>query len=165
VTAVRTRRLLPILLALVLPLAAARSASADATAFLGFTTDPTNRSARGFAIGIGLLIVGFEFEYAHSTENLDEAAPSLGTGMFNGLLQTPFPIGRLQLYATAGGGFYRERLATAQETNIAVNVGGGAKITLVGPVRLRLDYRLFRLSGSPLHSRTHRFYAGVNLKF
>jgi len=32
-------------------------------------------------------------------------------------------------------------------------------------VRLRLDYRVFTLSGNPRHPRPQRFYAGINLKF
>ncbi len=83
----------------------------------------------------------------------------------NGLLQTPLAVAGAQLYVTAGAGLYRERLAGASETSLAVNVGGGAKIRLVGPLRLRLDYRLFSLRGDPLHDRYHRFYAGANVGF
>jgi hypothetical protein len=68
------------------------------------------------------------------------------------------------LYAQRGGG-YRERLLTRQETSFATNVGGGAKIRLAGPLRLRVDYRVFRLQGDPLHSTYQRFYIGANLKF
>ena len=83
--------------------------------------------------------------------------------MFNGMIMTP--TSGVQLYATAGGGFYRERLLEQQETHFGTNVGGGAKITLVGPLRLRLDYRVFNLRGSPLHRSPHRFYAGANIAF
>jgi len=60
---------------------------------------------------------------------------------------------------------YRERLGGSSETSLAVNLGGGAKIRLLGPLRLRLDYRLFSLRGDPLHDRYHRLYAGANLGF
>ena len=33
-----------------------------------------------------------------------------------------------------------------QETGFGTNVGGGVKIDLVGPLRLRLDYRVFKLT-------------------
>jgi hypothetical protein len=36
---------------------------------------------------------------------------------------------------------------------------------LIGPVRLRVDYRVFRLGSGALHSPAHRIYAGLNLKF
>ncbi len=140
-------------------------ASADVTAFLGATTTPSNRTVKGLAGGAGLLIVGFEFEYANTSEDLPMSAPQLRTFMFNGLAQTPVPIGGMQFYATAGGGFYRETLVSLSETSVGMNIGGGVKINLAGPLRLRLDYRVFNLSGSPLHPRPQRFYAGLNLKF
>jgi opacity protein-like surface antigen len=140
-------------------------ASADVTAFLGTNPTPVNRVTTGFGVGIGLVIVGFEFEYGHTRENLDELAPSLRTYMFNGLLQTPIPIAGLQFYATAGGGLYRETLDDDSETSVGINVGGGVKISLAGPLRLRLDYRVFTLQGDPRHSKPQRFYAGLNIKF
>jgi hypothetical protein len=39
------------------------------------------------------------------------------------------------------------------------------KINLAGPLRLRVDYRVFNLHGSPRHTPVQRWYAGVNLKF
>ncbi len=39
------------------------------------------------------------------------------------------------------------------------------KIKLAGPLRLRLDYRVFLLRGSPLYEKPQRFYAGINLGF
>ena len=70
--------------------ARAAPARADITAFIGANTTPANRPVRGFAVGTGLLIVGFEFEYAHDERRSRGArAPSLKTGMGNVLLQTP----------------------------------------------------------------------------
>jgi hypothetical protein len=152
-------------IAVLLVLVPATPAVADATAFIGTTTTPANRTVKGLAIGMGLLIVGFEFEFASTGETPDEAAPSLRTGMGNVLLQTPFPIAGMQFYFTTGAGGYRERLGSLQETHVGFNSGGGAKITLLGPVRARLDYRVFNLRGEPLHSVVHRVYAGVNLAF
>lgn len=153
------------LLAAVVLAAVPRPASADATAFLGLTTTPSNRSTPGFALGFGLLIVGFEFEYSSAAEDAQAGVPSLRTGSFNGLLQTPVAIMGMQFYGTAGAGIYREVLASAATTNAAINVGGGVKINVFGPIRLRIDYRVFKLSGTPLYSHTQRLYAGLNLKF
>jgi opacity protein-like surface antigen len=170
----RTPSASSLLIALALVLGTATSAFADLTAFLGRTATPEARTAQGFAIGTGLLIVGFEFEYGSTGEVLaatsDAAAdaPAIKTYMFNGLLQTPVPIARMQFYGTLGGGAYRETLSTDpgnDGTNFGTNVGGGAKISLVGPLRLRLDYRVFSLRGTPRQSTVQRFYAGVNLKF
>ena len=142
------------------------TASADFTAFLGVNPTPANRVVTGLSGGVGLLIVGFEFEYANTKEEADELAPGLRTFMFNGLLQTPFPIGGMQFYGTAGGGVFRESLNDDSETNVGINVGGGVKMNLAGPLRLRLDYRVFTLRGSDVrHSKPQRFYAGLNLKF
>ena len=140
-------------------------ASADVTAFIGTNSTPSNRLAKGLAVGTGLLIVGFEFEYAHTNEDVAQEAPSLRTFMFNGLLQTPVPIARMQFYGTLGGGVFRETRDDLSETNLGINVGGGVKMTLAGPLRLRLDYRVHTLHGSPLYTNPKRFYAGVNLKF
>jgi len=152
----------------------AAPAYADFTAFLGRTTTPEPRNARGLAIGTGLLIVGFEFEYASTDEDLtplpapDFLAPSLKTYMFNGLLQTPVPIARMQFYGTLGGGVYHETVSTqpnGDETNFGTNIGGGVKITLVGPIRLRIDYRVFNLNGNPTLKRYQRVYGGLSLSF
>ena len=140
-------------------------AFADVTAFIGSTTTPANRAVKGLALGVGLLIVGFEFEFAETGEVLADAAPSLRTGMGNVLLQSPIPVAGMQFYLTTGTGMYRERLGTLQETNFGFNSGGGAKITLLGPIRARLDYRVFKLRGEPLHAVVHRVYAGLNFAF
>jgi hypothetical protein len=140
-------------------------AHADLTAFLGVNPTPVNRPVRGIAVGAGLLIVAFEFEYANTSEDEIKAGPELQTYMGNGLLQTPIPIAGMQFYATAGGGVYRESLLDNGTTNVGVNVGGGVKMSLAGPLRLRIDYRVFTLSGSPRHDNPQRFYVGLNLKF
>ncbi len=138
---------------------------ADLTAFIGVTPTPVNRPARGFALGVSLLFVGFEVEYSDTAEEASNTAPSLRTGMFNGLVQSPLPLGGVQFYATAGLGLYRERQGADQHTNLAGNVGGGVKLTLAGPLRLRLDYRVFTLRGPARVSKPQRIYAGLNLRF
>jgi opacity protein-like surface antigen len=152
----------------------AAPASADLTGFLGRTTTPSSRTVKGLAIGTGLLIVGFEFEYAATDEDLEVAsgaaniAPATKTFMFNGLLQTPVPIARMQFYGTAGAGVYHETLSTRpsdDSTNFGTNLGGGVKITLAGPLRVRLDYRVFSFRGTPRQTTAQRLYAGINLKF
>jgi hypothetical protein len=159
------RRYLTLVAATVVLLTAPQPAAADITAFLGLTPTPDTRAVRGLAFGFGVLVVGFEFEYSRAIEDATEGLPSLQTGSGNLLVQTPIEVSGVQFYGTIGGGVYRERLLTAQETHFTTNLGGGAKIRLVGPLRLRLDYRLFRLQGSPLHSTYNRFYAGANLAF
>jgi hypothetical protein len=141
-----------------------RPAFADATAFIGATTTPANRLAKGFAVGTGLVIVGFEFEYSVTSEDLTAAAPSLKAGSGNVLLQAPLP--GFQPYVTTGLSIYHESLgASYGHTGVAPNVGAGLKVTLIGPVRLRVDYRVFKLGSGALYSPAHRVYAGLNLSF
>jgi hypothetical protein len=139
-------------------------ASADATLFLGTTISPDKRAVRGLAAGVSLLVVGFEFEYATIGEDETMRLPSLKTTSGNVFVQT-FGLTGFQLYATTGAGMYRERLESAQETAFVLNNGGGVKITLVGPIRARIDYRIFNLRGNPRHSKIQRIYAGANLAF
>jgi hypothetical protein len=146
-------------------LAAAPQAFADATIFIGSTSTPAARQVRGFAFGGGILVLGFEFEYSDTREDVLEAAPSLRTGMGNILLQTPVAIHGFQPYFTSGAGAYRESLNGESETQLGGNVGGGLKMRLAGPLRARFDYRVFRLRGAPLHEVVHRLYVGANLSF
>jgi hypothetical protein len=138
-------------------------AAADVTAFLGFSPTPETRPTRGFAFGMNFLIVGVEFEYANTKEKEDPLAPGLVTSMFNGIVSTPTT--GIQFYGTLGGGIYRERFGDETETSFGTNIGGGAKLTLAGPLRLRIDYRVFNLRGGAVHKTPQRFYAGLNLRF
>jgi len=145
-------------------LGAPAPAAADITAFLGASQTPKNRAAKGLAVGITVIAVGLEFEYAEISEKVSADAPRLRTGMVNALLQTP--TSGAQLYATAGAGLYRESLTGGpSETSTGVNIGGGLKMGLLGPLKLRVDYRFFKLQGDAAHSKLHRVYAGVTASF
>ena len=158
----RNRLVLFLFLAL-LPAAPAR---ADITGFIGANTTPETRQVRGGALGFGVLIIGAEFEYAFTPDDPTATAPSLKTGMGNVILQTPVAIYRFQPYFTTGGGFYQEELGTTHsDSGFGLNTGGGVKISLAGPIRLRVDYRVFKLGSGALNSPAHRIYAGLNLKF
>jgi hypothetical protein len=146
----------------------ASPAFADATAFLGVHTNPDRQQVRGFAGGVSLLVVGFEGEYANAGEDETDGIPSLRTISGNVFAQTPFPILGMRFYATTGVGVYREEVDAIdhEETNVVFNTGGGVKISLLGPLRARLDYRVLKLRGEPLReSVVHRVYAGLNLAF
>jgi len=152
-------------LAILMTALGSTQAFADITGFIGTNTTPENRRVTGVAVGGGLLIFGFEFEYGSSPESAEDLAPSLRTGMGNVLLQTPFAIFGFQPYFTTGGGVYHESIDTRSQTGFGLNTGGGVKVSLAGPVRLRLDYRIFNLGDEAFESPAHRFYAGLNLKF
>jgi hypothetical protein len=151
--------------ALVLLVGCAAPAWADVTAFIGANTTPANRQVRGGAFEFGIVVVGVELEYAFTPDDPAAGAPSLKTGTGNLLLQTPVAIFGFQPYFTTGGGFYQEELGLHSDTGFAFDTGGGVKVSLAGPLRLRVDYRIFKLGSSALYSPTHRIYAGLNLKF
>jgi opacity protein-like surface antigen len=178
----RVRLLAP--LSVLLLLVSARPADADLTAFIGAQSNPSTRMTRGLSAGSGFLIVAFEGEYAQTSSDevcaavLDsDCAPSVRTVMFNGLVQTPRGVlPKVQLYGTVGGGYYRVRYEAfdVQDTGFGTNVGGGVKIDLVGPLRVRIDYRIFRLGEERNFDPTEefdeartaqRFYVGANLAF
>src|SRR5918912_2345416 len=145
--------------------AAAAPARADVTAFLGANTTPANRQVRGGALEFGIVVVGVELEYAFTPDDPAASAPSVKTGTGNLILQTPVAIFGFQPYFTTGGGFYQEELALHSDTGFAFDTGGGVKVSLAGPLRVRIDYRVFKLGSGALYSPTHRIYAGLNLKF
>ena len=140
-------------------------ARADITAFLGLSPTPERHTVKGFSGGLSLVIVGFEFEYSHLGEDTPQALPGLKTYSANVLIQTPIEVKGTQFYATAGAGGYQEYLGPREETYASLNFGGGIKVRVLGPVRLRLDYRVFQLKGQPLYPTYQRFYAGANFAF
>lgn len=154
-------------LAVIALLLLAAPARADITGFIGANLTPTNRQVLGGAFGIGLLVIGFEGEYAFTPDDPKASAPSLTTGMGNVLLQTPRGLGPVQVYGTIGAGAYRERFDVVDEstTNFGTNFGGGVKISLLGPLRVRVDYRIFKLSGDAVYETPQRLYVGANLAF
>jgi hypothetical protein len=157
------RHLRLLVLALLLS-AFAAPAYADLTFIVGSNQTPSGRVVKGFALGGGGMIAT-EFEYANNGENLEEATPGLRTFQGNFLVQTPFPVAGFQPYATAGIGYYRERLDTQQESGLAFNSGVGIKRNIFGPLKVRFDYRVLKLRGEPLYGTVHRVYSGVHLAF
>jgi hypothetical protein len=167
-----------LLIALALTVSA-RPALADATLFIGTSNvssadNASRQTTRGFAVGAGVLIVGVEFEYASTAEDEERLGPSLRTGVGNVYVQTPIAIAGMQFYATTGGGLYREKSTAGtagdiQKTGFTSNTGGGVKISLLGPLKARVDYRIFRLLGDkPLPTwgaTVQRLYAGASVGF
>jgi hypothetical protein len=159
----RARRVL-VLAGLVLA-AGAPPAHADLTVFAGLQNAPEVRPATGIGLGFGLLLLGWEVEIARAAQDTAQLAPSIASGTASVYVQNPLPINGVQFYAIAGAGFYRERLGDLYEhDDVHVAVGGGAKIALAGPFKLRLDYRLFKLRDARADN-PQRVYAGVTLAF
>ena len=155
-------------LAFLVLLGTAGPAQADLTVFAGLQNQPSIRPTTGIALGVGLLVLGWEVEVARVTEESDEGAPSIATGTGSLYVQNPIPISGVQFYGIAGAGVFRERSTQLpdayQETNVHLAIGGGAKIALAGPLKLRLDYRIFKLRNS-VAKNPQRVYAGLALSF
>ncbi len=161
----RAGRTLPLALLALLVGAVPGRAFADLTVFAGGTST-ISRASGGAALGLSLQPVGLEFEFATAPARRAAGKPALHTGLFNLLVGTPFRAGgRIQVYGSVGGGMYRERLEEYTRTNLAVSGGGGVYLSLAGPFRLRVDYRLFALRGDAFHRRPRRAYAGLDLAF
>ena len=147
--------------------AAATPARADATLFAGVATSATvaaSRPSLGIAFGRCPGVFGFELEYAGG---LGDAA--VRTVVVNLLLQTRLPIHRVQFYGLGGFGVYGE---TGSGEIASGDIGMGAKITLSGPLKLRLDYRVFLLGASPdasaglvIGRHPQRLSAGLSFAF
>ena len=153
------------LLAFVLLLASSWPARADLTVFAGLQNAPVVRPATGISLGFGLLLIGWEVEIARVSERLEDLAPSVSTGTGSVYVQNPIPISGVQFYALAGAGVYRERLDVIyQQTDVHIALGGGAKVALAGPLKLRLDYRYFKLRDARAEN-PQRLYAGLTLAF
>jgi len=142
----------------------AAPAYADLTFIVGTNRTPDSNAVKGFAIAGGRMIAT-EFEYANNGENLEKVVPGLRTFMGNLLVQTPIAVAGFQPYATAGLGYYRERLDTHQESGFGFNSGVGFKAKVFGPLMARVDYRVLKLRGEPLFGTVHRVYSGVHLAF
>ena len=140
-------------------------ALADLTAFIGANATPTNRPVRGFAGRRELSHPGVRVRVREHDRRsrYRRPVPSNRDG------QSP------RADALSGFGIavlrhgWRRTLSRAPRRSPGDPRGrehrGGVKISLAGPLRLRVDYRFFTLRGKPLHPRSQRVYAGLNLMF
>ncbi len=143
-----------------------RESPVNVTAFAGVAMAPGPYAAIGVAVGVRPrpIPVSLEFEYSRSRSDPAAGVPAIATFAGNLLVQWPRQPSRFQFYGTFGLGLYVLLLDHhSSEANDARNIGGGAKVTLTGPLKLRMDYRAFFLApiGGEYHSNEHRFYVGI----
>ena len=144
----------------------------DVTVFTGVRM-PNVRPWVGFAFGGGNSIFRFEIEYAHTTGARTSTSSSDGSIGVDFLLQSRPSIHGVQFYGTGGAGLYSESFAGGGSGEVtAKNLGAGVKVALAGPVRLRLDYRVFLLDNAPdatlgivLQKHPQRLSVGLNVGF
>lgn len=148
------------------------SARADVTMLVGPMLVGGPRPSVGVAYSYCPSVVGFEIEYLGTLGGVS-AADSPAGGIFASLIVQPATTSNLQFFAIGGFGIWSEKFANGDGTGglDAKNIGGGVKIRLAGPLRLRLDYRLFVLGDlqdgdrGPTTKYPQRFSAGLQLVF
>jgi hypothetical protein len=155
-------------------LTCATPARADATVFFGGLASGGFQSVAGISVGMfprdGGSWLGFDLE---STETRGKGGRDIETYGGNFLVQWPVVARRLQYYAALGFGIYTETTDDGRGSGLVAtkNGGGGLKITLVGPLKIRLDYRLFFLGDAgdsalgDINPHPQRFTAGVVVAF
>ena len=143
-----------------------RESPVNITAFCGVAMAPGPHPAIGVAVGHKPHPgpVSLEFEYWRSWRDPIEGVPAIGTFAVNILTELSPRQSRFQFYGTFGAGLYALlHEDQVSEVTDARNIGGGAKVSLAGPLKLRMDYRAFfltKLDGKDL-SNEHRFYVGI----
>lgn len=158
---------------MVILLAAAAPAFADATLLLGLQTTSAPRPTVGVSWGRWPGTAGFEVEYSGSVGKATLAKPSVGTIFVNALVQTPLQVRGARVFALGGFGLYGEQGGGRGSGEVsAKDVGVGVKIPLAGALKLRLDYRVYLLGraddaspGSPISRHPRRLSAAFTLGF
>lgn len=135
------------------------------------------RTVVGFSVGSfprsAGSVLGLELDYVRTTG--DRVPGRSYISIFGGslLVQSNVIARRLQIYGAGGGGLYGEAYIDGPGSGEVgcLNIGGGVKITAAGPLKIRVDYRLFFLGDSPdsslehIHRHPQRVVAGVGLAF
>jgi len=143
------------------------TAPVNLTAFAGAAMAPDAHAVSGIGVGVRPQPgpVSIEFEYSGRRIDRTRSVPSIVTFAGNFLVQVPVRQSRFELYAAFGVGFYilQPDHQSGEDSDSAWNFGGGAKVTLAGPLKLRMDYRVFRLAPIPdrHHSDLRRLSLGI----
>jgi hypothetical protein len=138
----------------------------NASIFTGIVPTPAVRPTMGFAVGGGVAPTGFELELARSGSRLSKGAPSLNTYMVNFFGSFPVPVERLRIYAIGGIGIWNEQFEAGHGAGeFGKNLGVGALYEIAGPLKARLDYRVYFLNDSqdahPVYPHPQRLTVGL----
>ena len=152
----------------------AAPAAAEGTLLFGLQTTSAPHPTVGVAWGRWPGTVGFELEYAGSIGKKSPSAPAVATITVNALVRTPLRVHGCQVYALGGFGVYGEVTSDGRGSGEvgARDIGGGTTIPIGGPLKLRLDYRVYFLGraddaspGSPISRHPQRLAAAISLAF
>ena len=153
--------------ALLVPLIAIALAAAETAAraqghmtlLSGVYSGAPSRPAIGYAWGFGDAGGGGEVEVAATRGSGSVSAGSITAAWF---FPTPLKVRGASLYGLAGLGAYADR--HTEELTEAIALGIGTKIRFAGPIKIRLEYRLYvvRKDGVP---PPQRLSAGLSVGF
>lgn len=143
-----------------------RDLALNVTAFGGAAAVPGLHGAFGVAVGVKPRPspVSFEVEFARTRGDSAAGVPAIVTFSGNLLVQVPVRRSRVQVCVTFGVGIYVQQSDRGtSEPNDARNIGGGLKVRLAGPFKLRVDYRKILLSRivGEYHSNEQRLSVGI----
>ena len=152
----------------------ATPARADAIAFMGAITGNNGTPAIGVAFGRFPQeldsIVGFDLEIVRTPGGPRSGRSWIET--FGGNLLVQWSVHRRALmYAAGGPGVYAETTGDGGGTDLVGygNAGGGIKISVAGPLMVRLDYRLMIIghadASAEVPRHRHRATVGFGLAF
>lgn len=116
---------------------AAGRAQADASVFVGAITGANTRPVVGGAFGRRLSpMFGFELELVKTIGDSTATKSSAGVFGANLVVQPSVSVHGVQFYGIAGMGLYGETFSTGHGSGeiLARNIGGGAKISIAGPL-------------------------------
>ena len=115
------------------------------------------------------LLLRFERLSLTSRLSLKGADPALSVGL--ALTDLEAGIGAGPIASLLGGlGTAQADVSLNVDTVNGLTVGGGTRVVVparpkVGPIDVRVDYRIYNLRGSARHKTPQRFYGGVNFRF
>lgn len=145
----------------------ASPARADLTVFGGFSSPSLPRPTIGFSLDFLCRMVCLEAEWARTAGG--NASRYVATTGLNVFVNFPATVNGVQWYATGGFGTYSQSSTRGYPT--AKNIGVGTKLPLVGPLKVRLDYRVYFVNLDETQSRpassfhSHRVTSGLSLAF
>jgi hypothetical protein len=135
-------------------------ARADGSVLVGATIAGSARPTVAVSFGHCPSLVGFEIEYSSSLGSGTVASPIVGTITGNVIVQSKLTVRGLQFYGSGGIGLAGETTADGVGSGevFTRDIGGGVKIGIAGPLRLRIDYRVFLLGDAPDATRGFGVY-------
>jgi hypothetical protein len=158
----RRRGVVAVLVASALLGPSAVASAGDAMVFAAWPS-PGDAWARGYGASLSstwFQVVSFEGEAAR----IPGETPDGNMTSFTGSVLLAPPVAFLTPYGGLGIGLFRQTLGTLSDTGTLRTTILGAKVK-AGLLVVKVEYRRFSLSGTPLIPMDHRVSAGAGISF